>query len=108
MIVSNFLGYYCKHLDLFIILFTYLFIDLQMPVRPFKHNEYERFLPAAYPYFREAFSMRGRSGSLELQQVFRQTYHFCYYLFFESWDVFLPNVYSPTCKQCDPSWPHHL
>ncbi len=27
-----------------------------VPVRPFKHNEYERFLLAAYPYYASAFS----------------------------------------------------
>jgi len=26
-------------------------------VRPFRHNEYERFIPAAYPYYAAAFSM---------------------------------------------------
>jgi len=37
----------------------YTFIDLQVttPVRPFGHDEYERFLPAAYPYYTGAFSM---------------------------------------------------
>lgn len=29
----------------------------QVPVRPFRHNEYERFVPAAYPYYASAFSM---------------------------------------------------
>lgn len=29
---------------------------LQMPVRPFKHNEYERFLVCAYPYYASALS----------------------------------------------------
>lgn len=24
---------------------------LQVPVRPFRHNEFERFLTAAYPYY---------------------------------------------------------
>eukprot|EP01118_Nematostelium_gracile_P013861 TRINITY_DN528_c0_g1_i1.p1 TRINITY_DN528_c0_g1~~TRINITY_DN528_c0_g1_i1.p1 ORF type:complete len:450 (+),score=128.01 TRINITY_DN528_c0_g1_i1:40-1350(+) len=27
------------------------------PVRPFRHNEYERFIPSAYPYYASAFSM---------------------------------------------------
>jgi len=27
------------------------------PVRPFRHNEYERFIPSAYPYYAGAFSM---------------------------------------------------
>lgn len=29
----------------------------QVSLRPFKHNEYERFIPAAYPYYASAFSM---------------------------------------------------
>ena len=29
----------------------------QVSVRPFKHNEYERFLAPAYPYYASAFSM---------------------------------------------------
>lgn len=29
----------------------------QVPVRPFKHNEYERFLVCAYPYYASALSM---------------------------------------------------
>lgn len=37
----------------------YSFIKLthQIPVRPFKHNEYERFLVCAYPYYASAISM---------------------------------------------------
>lgn len=30
---------------------------MQIPVRPFRHNEYERFIPAAYPYYGASFSM---------------------------------------------------
>ena len=30
---------------------------LQISVRPFRHNDYERFIPAAYPYYASAFSM---------------------------------------------------
>eukprot|EP01114_Cavostelium_apophysatum_P017986 TRINITY_DN5466_c0_g1_i2.p1 TRINITY_DN5466_c0_g1~~TRINITY_DN5466_c0_g1_i2.p1 ORF type:complete len:432 (-),score=105.23 TRINITY_DN5466_c0_g1_i2:46-1341(-) len=35
------------------------FLDsiLRVPVRPFRHNEYERFIPSAYPYYASAFSM---------------------------------------------------
>ena len=29
----------------------------QISVRPFRHNEYERFIPAAYPYYSSAFIM---------------------------------------------------
>jgi oligosaccharyltransferase complex subunit beta len=27
------------------------------PVRPFRHNEYERFIDSAYPYYASSFSM---------------------------------------------------
>lgn len=27
------------------------------PIRPFRHNEYERFIPTAYPYYASVFSM---------------------------------------------------
>jgi len=30
---------------------------IRTPVRPFKHNEYERFINSAYPYYASAFSM---------------------------------------------------
>jgi len=30
-----------------------------VPVRPFRHDEYERFIPAAFPYYASAFSMMG-------------------------------------------------
>ncbi|XP_019448515.1 PREDICTED: dolichyl-diphosphooligosaccharide--protein glycosyltransferase 48 kDa subunit-like [Lupinus angustifolius] len=36
---------------------TTLSLSKQIPVRPFRHNEYERFIPAAYPYYGAAFSM---------------------------------------------------
>uniref|UniRef100_A0A2N9ED59 Dolichyl-diphosphooligosaccharide--protein glycosyltransferase 48 kDa subunit n=1 Tax=Fagus sylvatica TaxID=28930 RepID=A0A2N9ED59_FAGSY len=39
--------------------YTSLSLSKQIPVRPFKHNEYERFIPAAYPYYGAAFSMMG-------------------------------------------------
>ena len=37
----------------------YSVIDLatQVSLRPFKHNEYERFISAAFPYYASAFSM---------------------------------------------------
>eukprot|EP00126_Sphaerothecum_destruens_P004588 Sdes_comp18274_c0_seq2m7921 len=31
----------------------------QVPVRPFTHNQYERFIPCAFPYYAGAFSMMG-------------------------------------------------
>lgn len=40
-----------KHLG-----YSYVSISRQVPVRPFKHNEYERFLVCAYPYYASALS----------------------------------------------------
>lgn len=37
--------------------YTHLFSTTQVSVRPFQHTQYERFLPAAYPYYFAAFSM---------------------------------------------------
>ncbi|KAG7035106.1 Dolichyl-diphosphooligosaccharide--protein glycosyltransferase 48 kDa subunit [Cucurbita argyrosperma subsp. argyrosperma] len=37
--------------------YTALSLSKQIPVRPFRHNEYERFIPTAYPYYGAAFSM---------------------------------------------------
>ncbi|KAH0459446.1 hypothetical protein IEQ34_012260 [Dendrobium chrysotoxum] len=36
--------------------FTSLSLSKQIPVRPFRHNEYERFIPAAFPYYGASFS----------------------------------------------------
>ncbi|KAF9675989.1 hypothetical protein SADUNF_Sadunf09G0091600 [Salix dunnii] len=36
---------------------TSLSLLKQIPVQPCIHNEYERFIPAAYPYYGEAFSI---------------------------------------------------
>ena len=35
----------------------FICLGRQISVRPFRHNEYERFIPAAYPYYTSAFSM---------------------------------------------------
>ncbi|XP_047311761.1 dolichyl-diphosphooligosaccharide--protein glycosyltransferase 48 kDa subunit-like [Impatiens glandulifera] len=37
--------------------YTSLSLAKQIPVRPFKHNEYERFIPTAFPYYGASFSM---------------------------------------------------
>ncbi|XP_047323730.1 dolichyl-diphosphooligosaccharide--protein glycosyltransferase 48 kDa subunit-like [Impatiens glandulifera] len=37
--------------------YTSLSLSKQIPVRPFRHNEYERFIPAAFPYYGGTFSM---------------------------------------------------
>ncbi|KAL6494773.1 Dolichyl-diphosphooligosaccharide--protein glycosyltransferase 48 kDa subunit [Orobanche gracilis] len=37
--------------------YTSLSLSKQIPVRPFRHDEYERFIPTAYPYYGASFSM---------------------------------------------------
>lgn len=37
--------------------YTHLFSSTQVSVHPMLHTEYERFIPAAYPYYASAFSM---------------------------------------------------
>ncbi|KAL2927491.1 Dolichyl-diphosphooligosaccharide--protein glycosyltransferase 48 kDa subunit [Bienertia sinuspersici] len=37
--------------------YTSLSLSKQIPVRPFRHNEFERFITAAYPYYGSCFSM---------------------------------------------------
>ncbi|CAI5724016.1 unnamed protein product [Peronospora farinosa] len=34
-----------------------IYTTTQVSLRPYKHDEYERFIPAAYPYYASAFSM---------------------------------------------------
>ncbi|XP_008786131.2 dolichyl-diphosphooligosaccharide--protein glycosyltransferase 48 kDa subunit [Phoenix dactylifera] len=36
--------------------YTSLSLSKQIPVRPFRHNEYERFITTAYPYYGASFS----------------------------------------------------
>lgn len=37
--------------------YTSLSLSKQIPVRPFRHNEYERFITTAFPYYGGSFSM---------------------------------------------------
>jgi len=37
--------------------YTNLFVDTKVQVRPFRHNEYERFIASAFPYYAATFSM---------------------------------------------------
>ncbi|OQR90286.1 dolichyl-diphosphooligosaccharide-protein glycosyltransferase 48kD subunit, partial [Thraustotheca clavata] len=37
--------------------YTTLHFTTQVSLRPYKHDEYERFIPAAFPYYASAFSM---------------------------------------------------
>ncbi len=36
---------------------THLVSITQFPVRPLRHDQYERFITSAYPYYASAFSM---------------------------------------------------
>ncbi|KAI3936259.1 hypothetical protein MKX01_004088 [Papaver californicum] len=36
--------------------YTGLSLSKQIPVRPYRHNEYERFIPTAFPYYGASFS----------------------------------------------------
>jgi len=37
--------------------YTYLFSSTQMSVRPLEHTQYDRFIPAAFPYYASSFAM---------------------------------------------------
>lgn len=37
--------------------YTHLFSSVQVSVRPFEHTQYERFIPAAYPYYASSAAM---------------------------------------------------
>jgi oligosaccharyltransferase complex subunit beta len=37
--------------------YTHLFSSTQVSVRPLQHTQYERFIPAAFPYYVSVFSM---------------------------------------------------
>jgi len=37
--------------------YTTLMMNTMVSIRPFKHDEYERFIYSAYPYYTSAFSM---------------------------------------------------
>jgi oligosaccharyltransferase complex subunit beta len=37
--------------------YTYLYSSTQMSVRPLEHTQYERFIPAAFPYYASSFAM---------------------------------------------------
>jgi len=56
-IIPDVLGVYTFRLVHNRIGYSYLKLADSIPVRPFRHNEYERFIPAAFPYYASAFSM---------------------------------------------------
>ena len=37
--------------------YTNILLSEQIPIRHFKHDEFERFIVAAYPYYSSAFSV---------------------------------------------------
>jgi oligosaccharyltransferase complex subunit beta len=37
--------------------YSYLDVSTKVPLRPYHHNEYARFLPTAYPYYLSVFVM---------------------------------------------------
>ena len=37
--------------------YSAIFLSEQLPVRPFRHDEYERFIVSAYPYYASAGSL---------------------------------------------------
>ena len=39
--------------------FTSIHVEEQVPLRPYRHDEYERFIVAAYPYYASIFSTMG-------------------------------------------------
>ena len=39
--------------------YSYIFSSTKIPIRPFYHNEFPRFLPCAYPYYLSVFVMLG-------------------------------------------------
>lgn len=39
--------------------YSYVFSSTKIPLRPFHHNEYARFLPCAYPYYLSVFAVLG-------------------------------------------------
>ena len=39
--------------------YSYIFSSTKVPLRPFNHNEYLRFLPCAYPYYLSVFTVLG-------------------------------------------------
>ena len=39
--------------------YSYIFSSTKVPLRPYNHNEYLRFLPCAYPYYLSVFTVLG-------------------------------------------------
>lgn len=50
--------------------YTSLSLSKQIPVRPYRHNEFERFIAAAYPYYGACFSMMAGFFALTLVHLY--------------------------------------
>jgi len=55
--VPDVYGVYQFKVDYNRIGYTRLYSATQVSVRPFRHDQYERYIPTAYPYYASAFSM---------------------------------------------------
>lgn len=55
--VPDVYGVYTFRVDYHKFGYTSMFIETRTPVRPYRHNEYERFIEMAYPYYAGSFSM---------------------------------------------------
>ncbi|XP_046332436.1 dolichyl-diphosphooligosaccharide--protein glycosyltransferase 48 kDa subunit-like isoform X1 [Haliotis rufescens] len=67
-ILPDVYGVYQFRVDYNRVGYTHLFSTTQVSVRPLQHTQFERFIPAAYPYYTSAFSMM--FGVLILSIVF--------------------------------------
>eukprot|EP00164_Ancoracysta_twista_P006696 GFYU01009377.1.p1 GENE.GFYU01009377.1~~GFYU01009377.1.p1 ORF type:complete len:485 (-),score=166.09 GFYU01009377.1:297-1583(-) len=61
-------GIYVFRIDYQRVGYSNLFFQTQVAVRPFRHDQFERFIDMAYPYYLSAFSMMG--GFLLLSALF--------------------------------------
>ncbi|KAK9794636.1 hypothetical protein WJX73_004381 [Symbiochloris irregularis] len=52
--------------------YSTLELSEQVPVRPFRHNEYERFIPSAYPYYVSVLSLMAAFVLLDFLFLYRK------------------------------------
>jgi oligosaccharyltransferase complex subunit beta len=57
---------------------SYFVCLMQIPVRPYRHNEYERFITSAYPYYAASFSTV--RSTLIYSQVISKEPHWLHFL----------------------------
>jgi len=65
-------GVYSLRIDYFRVGYTSLHSKELVTVRPFRHNEYERFIPSAFPYYASAFSMMAGVALFSLIFLFQK------------------------------------